>query len=91
MEELKKQAGRVTGEVRKITEVGESVKHIRDSAFARFPLLFVMLSTFGLVATLYGTEKIIDATPLFADNPWAVLLAGVGTLIFTGALYKKLN
>ena len=81
----------VHNEIERIEQVGESVKRLRDNAFARFPILFVMLSTFGLVATIYGTEKVIDQIPLFADNPWAVLLAGFGTLLFTGALYKKLN
>ena len=74
--------------------VGQVVKEaelLRDSATLKFPWLFVGLSTFGLVATLYGFEKVIDQVPFFANNPWAVLLAGLATLVITGTLYKKLN
>jgi len=66
-------------------------KRFRDSVFGRFPLLFTMLSTFGLVATLYGFEKVIDEIDFLANRPWAILGLGLSTLLFTGALYKKLR
>ena len=63
----------------------------RQSAFDRFPLLFTLLGSFGLVATFYGFERLIDQVDFFSDNPVALLLTGIAVLIFTGSLYKKLQ
>lgn len=62
----------------------------RNTAVKKFPVLFLLLSTFGLVATFYGFEKMIDTMPVFHENPAILLLCGLGTLIITGSLYKKL-
>ncbi|HEX9679531.1 MAG TPA: hypothetical protein VGA08_02840 [Candidatus Saccharimonadales bacterium] len=63
----------------------------RQAAFTRFPLLFTLLGTFGLVATFYGFEHLIDRADVLADNPFILLGTGVITLILTGSLYKKLQ
>ncbi len=63
----------------------------RESAAERFPLVFGLFATFGLVAILYGFEKLIDRNQLLSDNPWILLATGVLTLLATGAAYKKLN
>ena len=63
----------------------------RENVLERFPLLFTMLTTFGVVATFYGFEHLIDQSDLLANNPIILLIIGTGTLIFTGALYKKLG
>lgn len=68
----------------------ESFTVTRDHVFKRFPLLFTLLGTFGLVATLYGFERLIDQVDLFAENPLILLTTGILLLIFTGTLYKKL-
>jgi hypothetical protein len=60
-------------------------------AHERFPLLFTLLGTFGLVATFYGFEHLIDKIDFLVDNPLIMLGVGVLTLIFTGTLYKKLG
>lgn len=62
----------------------------RQSAFHRFPLLFTLLTTFGLVATLYGFERLIDQIDFLSRNPFILLGVGLLTLIVTGTLYKKL-
>jgi len=62
----------------------------RNSAFTRFPLLFTLLGAFGVVATFYGFERLIDKIDLLADNPFILLASGVLILILTGSLYKKL-
>lgn len=91
----KKTSHALEKEIKHLEKMGESVSgkftHVRDSAFARFPIVFVMLSSFGLVATFYGFEKMIDSIALFNEHPSMILLVGVITLILTGALYKKLN
>lgn len=62
----------------------------RDHVFKRFPLLFTLMGTFGLVATLYGFERLIDQIELFVENPLILLGTGILTLVLTGTLYKKL-
>ncbi|MBA3758826.1 hypothetical protein H0X10_04345 [Candidatus Saccharibacteria bacterium] len=70
--------------------LGQATKR-RESAAQRFPLFFGLAATFGLVAVLYGFEKLIDRVDLFVNNPWILLVTGVILLLATGAAYKKLN
>lgn len=81
MQKLEKMGGSVTG----------GFKSVRDSAFTRFPILFVLISSYGLVATFYGFEKVIDQIAFFERHPLMILALGIITLILTGSLYKKLN
>lgn len=78
-----------------ITKVGSNVtrgaKGFRDSTFTRFPIIFSLLTTFGLVATLYGFEKVIDNIPFLNSHPEILLIVGLITLAGTGTLYKKLS
>lgn len=69
----------------------DKFSHLRSSALSRFPLLFTLLGTLGLVATLYGFERVLDEVALFAENPWLLLVFGVAVLLGTGTLYKELN
>jgi len=75
-------------ELYKISKTGRG---LRDSTFARFPIIFSLLTTFGLVATLYGFEKVIDRIDFFTTYPEVLLLIGLATLAGTGTLYKKLR
>ena len=63
----------------------------RDKTAVRFPLVFGLAASFGLVATYYGFEKLIDKVALFSNHPWLILVVGVVILILTGTAYKKLN
>jgi len=78
-----------------ITKVGNNVtrgaKGLRDSTFTRFPIIFSLLTTFGLVATLYGFEKVIDNISFLSNHPEILLVVGLITLAGTGTLYKKLS
>ena len=65
--------------------------HGREHAFSKFPLLFTLLATFGLVATNYGFQHMVEKIPLLANNPYIALVVGLAILIFTGKLYKKLG
>lgn len=95
MQEIQAQKEKVEQEVEKLEAMGGTFRgrmtRLRESAFARFPVVFVLLSSFGLVATFYGFEKIIDNTKFFANNPITILITGILILVFTGTLYKKLN
>ncbi|HET7060207.1 MAG TPA: hypothetical protein VFH99_02740 [Candidatus Saccharimonadales bacterium] len=79
----------------KITEISTEALHRliqqRDSAFKRLPLLFTLLGAFGLMATFYGFQHIINKIPVLADNPLITLCVGLLTLLLTGTLYKKLG
>jgi len=72
-----------------IRTIEHSLSLKKERAFKRFPMLFTLLGTFGLVATLYGFEKILDKTFLI-DYPFVLLALGVVILLFSGLLYKKL-
>lgn len=65
--------------------------HRRDHAFARLPLLFTLLATFGVVATFYGFNGILEKIPILARDPYISLAVGILILVFTGKLYKKLG
>lgn len=71
--------------------LAHTVSKRRDSVFDRFPLIFTMLSTFGVVATFYGFEGIIDQIDVLANHPLILLGTGVAVLTATGSLYKKLQ
>jgi hypothetical protein len=77
------------------TEIEERIAHKvvegRDKAAVRFPLVFGLLASFGIVSVFYGFEALINKVDWLRDNPWAMLLVGVSTLIATGTAYKKLN
>lgn len=72
-------------------DLEKTVVGYQKDAIAKYPFIFLGLSTFGGVAVFYGFEKIIDQTPYLADKPLTILIAGFVILIATGALYRKLN
>jgi hypothetical protein len=85
----------IKGMPQRIKEVPEPVLNKlvqkRESVFSRFPLLFTLLGTFGVVTTFYGFEHAIDQINILASNPIITLGIGLATLILTGTLYKKLD
>lgn len=93
--DIHEQSKKVEEEIKKLEAMGGGVSRkmlgLRNSAFHKYPLLFVLLSSFGLVATFYGFEKVIDTIPFFSEKPYAILLTGVVVLILTGSLFKKLK
>lgn len=64
---------------------------VRTSVFKRFPIVFILLVTFGVVATFFGFERIIAEITWLSDRPWLVLATGILVLMGTGTLYKKLG
>lgn len=77
------------------TEVEEKIAHRlldgRNKAAVKFPLVFGLAASFGLVATFYGFEGLINKVDMLRDNPWMVLGVGVAVLLITGTAYRKLN
>jgi hypothetical protein len=69
----------------------QAVAKLRDGYVKKFPWLFAIAGAFGIVATFYGFEKIIDKIDLFVNNPWILLVTGLITLAITGSFYNKLK
>jgi hypothetical protein len=79
-------------DIKKVPEpIVSKLATVRQGVFSRFPLLFTLMGSFGLVATFYGFERLIDRIDILANNPYILLGVGLLTLIFTGTLYKKLG
>jgi hypothetical protein len=62
-----------------------------ESTFGRYPLLFSLLTVFGIVSILHGFESLISHIPFLSDRPLLILLIGFIILVFTGSLYKSLE
>lgn len=62
----------------------------RKSAFQKFPTLFMLLVTFGVVSTYFGFEKLISNVQWLDERPILILGIGLAALMFTGMLHKKL-
>lgn len=69
----------------------ERVVLMRNTYALKYPLVFTLAGTFGLVCTFYGFEKLIDQVDLFVNNPWILVATGVVTLAITGSFYNKLR
>ena len=74
-----------------ISELKSRPERIGEDIKMKSPALFLILTTFGFVATLHGFEKLIDSIPILEEGPMLVLALGIGILIVTGNLYKKLR
>jgi hypothetical protein len=62
---------------------------VRLKAFHRFPVLFLALTFSGGVMTVYGFEHLIEDFTI--RHPFIMLSMGLVTLVFTGALHKRLS
>ncbi|MCA9323569.1 hypothetical protein KC992_00530 [Candidatus Saccharibacteria bacterium] len=69
----------------------EQVKKFHKTYSQKYPMVFALGATFGLVSVLYGFEKLIDKVDLFSNNPWILLATGLAVLSVTGSFYNKLR
>lgn len=67
------------------------VQPVRKNVLQRFPILFLMLATLGLTATITGMEQLLLKVSFLESNPGLVLIIGLALLTLTGTLYKKLG
>ncbi len=86
---------KITNNISKIEEAAKNkfnnaVERPRK-ALERFPTIFLLLVTAGVVLVLSGFERIFDNIPIFRDNPILMVIFGIIILLFTGKLYKKLD
>ena len=64
---------------------------IRSSVLSRFPIVFSLLTTFGVATTFLGFEKIVSNIEFLDQHPFIMLILGISILALTGTLYKKLS
>ena len=64
---------------------------VRERVLRRFPIVFTLLTTFGVAAVFFGFERIISDIAFLHDRPWLILSLGVVILLATGTLYKVLD
>lgn len=69
----------------------EKLAEQRTKIQTKYPLLFILLATFGAVATFQGFNKIVNDIDIFANHPWIMFVAGLLILMGTGTLYQKLK
>jgi hypothetical protein len=84
---LEKEKAAIARDRAVVYKIGER----RDRLSERYPLVFTLTGAFGLVATFYGFEGIIDRIDALANNPYFILGTGILALVITGQLYKKLS
>lgn len=61
------------------------------STFAkRYPTIFSLLVTLGVIMTFLGVEQLLLSSAILERYPALILGLGIGLLALTGTLYKKL-
>jgi len=72
-------------------DVEKQIAPVRKSILKRFPTLFLLAVTFGFSLVIYSIEVILAKSGFVFDHPWISLGIGVGILVITGTLYRKLS
>jgi len=57
----------------------------------RYPTVFSLLVTFGVAATFLGFEQLLLSFGFLERYPFVIFMLGIGILVLTGTLYKKLQ
>lgn len=73
------------------TALERSTEPFRNEMLRRFPILFLLLVTFGFTAVLTGMEQMLLHIPFLLEHPIVMVLCGMFALIVTGTVYKKLG
>jgi hypothetical protein len=94
--ELTKAAEEVLDDAQLVVGVAEEqieqvVAPVRKSILKRFPVLFLLAVTFGVTATITGMEQMLVQSAWFSERPEVMFGFGIGVLVLTGTLYKKLG
>lgn len=72
-------------------KIEKTIKPVRKKVYKEFPVLFLLLITLGVTATISGLEQLLLQINFLQNNPFVLLVIGVLLLAFTGTLYKKLG
>jgi uncharacterized integral membrane protein len=66
------------------------VSPTRSTFAKRYPTLFSLLATVGVIMTFLGIEQLLLTADILERHPMLILALGVAILALTGTLYKKL-
>ena len=84
-----------TDPIRQVEEITKDINNYMQkrgrSVFGRYPLLFSLLGTFGVVLVIYGFEGVVKNIQFLDDRPALLLAAGIIILSLTGTLYKRIE
>ncbi len=67
------------------------VQPARENFAKRYPTLFSLLTTLGVIMTFLGIEQLLLEADMLERYPVLILALGVAILVLTGTLYKKLS
>jgi hypothetical protein len=95
-ENIVKAADHILSDVEQVADTAErhferTIDPFRKNVLKRFPILFLLMVTFGVTATITGMEQLLLKHGVLQENPTIILCLGIGALVFTGTLYKKLG
>ena len=91
-EEVTDHIDALDGAVKKVVhEADRYMEPMRKTALQRFPALFILLTSFGVAITFFAFERLIVEFSFLYERPLLMLCIGVGILMGTGTLYKKLG
>ncbi len=76
--------------VRTEATLNSYVSPARETVIKRYPTLFTIVATVGVIATFLGLEQILLGFSILNEYPTLLFFGGVGILALTGQLYKKL-
>ena len=74
-----------------VRDLNEFMARKNRSVFGRYPLIFSLLGTFGIISILYGFDALLEEIPLVKEHPLIPIVFGIVLLIITGSLYKRLE
>ena len=69
----------------------ETLSPVRKGFVKRFPTIFLLMVTFGVALVFFSLEVILSRSAFVINHPWLAFLTGIGILVVTGTLYKKLD
>ncbi len=67
------------------------VSPTRSTFAKRYPTLFSLLATLGVIMTFLGIEQLLLTADILERHPMLILALGIAILALTGTLYKKLS
>ncbi|MFM2340192.1 MAG: hypothetical protein RLZZ360_828 [Candidatus Parcubacteria bacterium] len=80
--------GTVVGATKKIDTL---ISPTRMTFAKRYPTLFSLLATLGVIMTFLGIEQLLLTADMLERHPVLILALGIAILLLTGTLYKKLS
>jgi len=72
-------------------QINKAMEPRAKNIFRRYPITFGILILVGVTALHEGLKGILKDLGLLDVDPWYLLIIGLGLLLVTGRIYKKLE